>query len=603
MCYYNRREKQATSSTSSNALSETGESSVTYQHQKNKISQYVDTMSESDIENAQMKLARAIYASGCPLSLVENKYWLDCMSSIRPAFKMPTRNQMSNSLLDKTYNETVANVKSTVAAAPSVALVVDGWSNIRNEGIMNIMVVPARQSPLFWKSVNTGSESHTGEYIAQMLVSVIEEIGPMKVTGICTDNAANMKKAWEIISQKYPHIFTYGCMAHTLHLVFNDFSKIKSIQQNQLECTRIVKAVKKSQILSALFCEHQKRSDRESTSLKLPSTTRWGSVCQCYDSLIKNKRALQGLAIDDRSRQYLDNSVKSLLLSEIFWDQTEGFHKLLEPFLSAIKLIQGDEVSLSVVMKVFADLDQSIAKNLSQSPTLKSEENSIKKILPSRKSFITKKIHLAANLLDPRFRGEHIDEEDMIDAIETIHEIATHEQENSSDKVLAEVADYRSKEKLFSKEFLWKSAEHTSATSWWNGLCASTQLSKIASKILSLPPTSASVERSFSRHGWIHSEKRNRLTSERAAKLVFVSHNMFLLDDFGSEIISSSQKIAVDTTLMEDDEDDDVDFNENDTSMSVMSDIMLDSGVYIFHKMVLFKPTEYRLVYQMHFLQ
>lgn len=79
---------------------------------------------------------------------------------------------------------------------------------------------------------------------------------------------------------------------------------------------------------------------------------------------------------------------------------------------------------------------------------------------------------------------------------------------------------------------------------------------------------------------------------------------MFLLDDFGSEIISSSQKIAVDTTLMEDDEDDDVDFNENDTSMSVMSDIMLvDSGVYIFHKMVLFKPTEYRLVYQMHFLQ
>lgn len=55
---------------------------------------------------------------------------------------------------------------------------------------------------------------------------------------------------------------------------------------------------------------------------------------------------------------------------------------------------------------------------------------------------------------------------------------------------------------------------------------------------------------------------------------------------------------------MEDDEDDDVDFNENDTSMSVMSDIMLvDSGVYIFHKMVLFKPTEYRLVYQMHFLQ
>ena len=46
--------------------------------------------------------------------------------------------------------------------------------------------------------------------------------------------------------------------------------------------------------------------------------------------------------------------------------------------------------------------------------------------------------------------------------------------------------------------------------------------------ILNLPPTSASVERSFSRHSKIHSNDRNRLTTERAAKLVFIAHNLTL---------------------------------------------------------------------------
>ena len=48
------------------------------------------------------------------------------------------------------------------------------------------------------------------------------------------------------------------------------------------------------------------------------------------------------------------------------------------------------------------------------------------------------------------------------------------------------------------------------------------QLSKIAASILSLPPTSAAVERSFCRHAWIHSARRNRLTTDRAAELVLV---------------------------------------------------------------------------------
>ena len=57
------------------------------------------------------------------------------------------------------------------------------------------------------------------------------------------------------------------------------------------------------------------------------------------------------------------------------------------------------------------------------------------------------------------------------------------------------------------------------------------QLSKIAVSILCLIPTSAAVERSFRRHAWNHSARRNRLTTDRAAEFVFIAHNFALCDN------------------------------------------------------------------------
>lgn len=60
-------------------------------------------------------------------------------------------------------------------------------------------------------------------------------------------------------------------------------------------------------------------------------------------------------------------------------------------------------------------------------------------------------------------------------------------------------------------------------------MCASRPLTIIARKILSLPATSAACERSFSTYANIHTAKRNRLTTSRAGKLVYISQNLKLL--------------------------------------------------------------------------
>jgi len=66
--------------------------------------------------------------------------------------------------------------------------------------------------------------------------------------------------------------------------------------------------------------------------------------------------------------------------------------------------------------------------------------------------------------------------------------------------------------------------------SWWRGLRGTCELADVAIRILGAPVTSAATERTFSTFSWIHSKKRNRLSTERAAKLTFLSHNWKLMN-------------------------------------------------------------------------
>lgn len=131
--------------------------------------------------------------------------------------------------------------------------------------------------------------------------------------------------------------------------------------------------------------------------------------------------------------------------------------------------------------------------------------------------------------------------------MEIIQQIAEYVPGINQHKVLGEVAAFRAKENRFRKPFIWttNAVDQMSPTSWWNGICCDTELSKVASGVLNLPPTSASVERSFSRHANIHSAKRNRLTNERAAKLVYISHNLALgYDDGAIDCLAMHQTIV-----------------------------------------------------------
>jgi hypothetical protein len=65
-------------------------------------------------------------------------------------------------------------------------------------------------------------DSHTAEFLAEKIEEVIKKIGSNRISAIVSDNAANVKKAREIIHEKYPRIENIRCISHCINLIACD---------------------------------------------------------------------------------------------------------------------------------------------------------------------------------------------------------------------------------------------------------------------------------------------------------------------------------------------------------------------------------------------
>ncbi|CDQ62404.1 unnamed protein product [Oncorhynchus mykiss] len=87
----------------------------------------------------------------------------------------------------------------------------------------------ATSDKIFYKSTDTRDNRQTGLYIADELKAVINDLGPQKVFGLVTDNAANMTAVWSKAEGSYPHITPIGCAAHSLNLLLKDIMALKTM--------------------------------------------------------------------------------------------------------------------------------------------------------------------------------------------------------------------------------------------------------------------------------------------------------------------------------------------------------------------------------------
>ena len=107
-------------------------------------------------------MARFVFATNSPFRIAENKHFVALLQSLRPGYRPPNRERVSNELLDKIYEKERSAITVQLQAT-TVSLSLDGWSNIHNDPIVCSSITTEKGEPILLDTVDTSGHPHTAE--------------------------------------------------------------------------------------------------------------------------------------------------------------------------------------------------------------------------------------------------------------------------------------------------------------------------------------------------------------------------------------------------------------------------------------------------------
>jgi hypothetical protein len=200
-------------------------------------------------------------------------------------------------------------------SSPHLSTTSDGWSNIKNEPIVNYMAVSA-SATLFLESVSTRETAHDATFIYEDIVLVMMLVSNTTscVVGAVTDNTSTNKAAWILLKQRYPDRFFQGCASHGAHLLVKDIFNAAKTKRGREIATypddypfqNLLEFVVDCRELVSFFHNHHAENSRLSQALEeeklkmlqTPAPTRWGSIQACLYSILKAEKVLHYIVSD-----------------------------------------------------------------------------------------------------------------------------------------------------------------------------------------------------------------------------------------------------------------------------------------------------------------
>jgi hypothetical protein len=146
------------------------------------------------------------FITGCaiPMSIVESESFKKFITDLDPKYVLPSRQFITYTYLPKVKARTEEVVCKLLSEATYVALTMDTWSDRRCHAYLALTCHTfVRCKPLsFLLSFESFKGSHTGQLIAEEFERVIDKYEiAQKVVFVVTDNAANMRKAFEVLAE------------------------------------------------------------------------------------------------------------------------------------------------------------------------------------------------------------------------------------------------------------------------------------------------------------------------------------------------------------------------------------------------------------------
>ena len=175
--------------------------------------------------------ATTFYEANIPFNVVRHPAFVNAMrETVRhrmPTYKPPSYNAIRTTLLaakkknlDKQVKEKLGNSLDKC----SVTLYYDGWDNVQNQLLLN-MVQCGTKGDVFLGTIDTTGNHKDHTYVAMQILSFVQKVGVDNVVQICTDNAPVMSLVACDVMRINCHMYIQGCVAHCLDLLLEDWAQ------------------------------------------------------------------------------------------------------------------------------------------------------------------------------------------------------------------------------------------------------------------------------------------------------------------------------------------------------------------------------------------
>ncbi|KAL3828629.1 hypothetical protein ACJIZ3_017431 [Penstemon smallii] len=514
-------------------------------------------------EQLDGEIARMFYAGGIPFNFARNPHFLRAFTFAAKAnisgYVPPSYDDLRTKLLtnERTIIDGLLNHTRSTWRTKGASIVSNGWSDPQKRPLINFMAINMG-GPVFISAVNNQGEYKDECSIYHLMKEVIMEVGVTNVIQVITDNVPVCKAAGMLIEETYPHIFWTPCVVHTLNLALENICAAKNTEANGItyhECQWITEVVGSALMIHNFIMNHSMRpaiyNKFPKIKLLAVAETRFASMIILLKRFKLVKHQLQSMVISEQWSCYREEDVakaklvKEKLLNDVWWDYVDYILTLTEPIYSMLRFLDTDKPCLHLVYEMWGSMMHLVKRNI-YAHEMKSDGdessfwNVVRIILEDRWSSSSNPLHCLAHSLNPRCTTkEWENEHPYLTPPRSDHEVSKMRKlclkrlfpsEDTRREVNVEVAKFFGFLDGFAEEDSIRDRSKLKPIEWWLVYGSSApHLQSLCIKLLGQVCSSSCCERNWSTYAFIHSTKRDQITSQCAEDLVYVHSNLRLL--------------------------------------------------------------------------
>jgi Protein of unknown function (DUF 659)/hAT family C-terminal dimerisation region len=462
--------------------------------------------------------AVAFAANRIAFAVADNAEFRAYLTSLRMyAGALPSRKAIRATTIATELSQHAELLARLRSGGGPVAVAIDGWTNVVQAKVTNVVLLSGGKA-YYWRSIANKQEKNTAawlhEHIEPVLADLIEQ--GVRIASLIADNEAVNGALFRLLQEKYPFLIQVPCAAHSIQLVVKGclaqprWGQVKATVDDVLRQFATYKDARQR------LQKTQEAAGQRVLALVKPNDTRWSSflyACERFQLL----RPYIGIVYPQ---------------SDEFWSELAAAITYLRPFQIATDILQRDAATLYDVFQQWSKLTEHVKAHVEHRVALSELRRRWNAQVNGEATVATAILSLdvdthaipsesieAAQAFIIRFGVQYLRFYRMCDI----------EEDELGGLLFAQIGQLKARRDRFAKLDENIRVTKISEKEHWSALCVwsfySMELAKVATVLLQVPASEASVERTFSAQDAIHTKKRNRLLDMTVQASMFIAFN------------------------------------------------------------------------------